>query len=257
MSGMAGINNSYTNYTDYGKLASGKKLMSAADGAAELAIANKINSQIAGYDAGTRNIGSGKDMLQIADGALGGVTDYLQRIRELALQASNSALMGPDDLNSIQQEIDQMKQGIADLAGNTQYNTKNVLDGSSSSLQIATNGNGSSVNISGANATLQALGIADFNVTGDFDLQTIDNALEKVGSQRSSIGAKTNALDYLMNYNSTTSYNLTGASSRLEDLDYPKAVSDQKKKEVLQLYSIMMQKREQENQINRMSLMWK
>ncbi|MCI8993400.1 MAG: flagellin FliC5 [Eubacterium sp.] len=257
MSGIAGLGNSYTSYTDYGKLASGKRLQSAADGAAELAIANKINSQITGYDAGSRNIGSGKDMLQIADGALGGVTDYLQRIRELAVQASNSALMGPDDLNDIQQEINQMKQGIADLAGNTQYNARNVLDGSSSSLQIATNGNGSTISISGADATLQALGIADFDVTGSFDLQTIDNALEKVGGQRSSIGAKTNALDYLMNYNSNTSFNLTGAVSRLEDLDYPKAVSDQKKKEVLQLYSIMMQKREQENNANRMSLLWK
>ncbi len=242
MSGITGISSS--SYYDYGKLASGKRLQSASDGAAELAIATKINSQVNGYDVGTRNMQSGKELINVADGALGGVNDYLQRIRELALQASNSAIYSNDDLAGIQQEIEQMKQGINDIASQTQYNAQNILDGSKTSFQIAANGNGSSVTVNTASSLLKELGIADFDVTKDFNLDAIDQALTKVSGNRSSMGAQSNALDYAMSYNANASYNLVGAQSRLEDLDYPKAVSEQKKKETLQLYSLMMQKRQ-------------
>lgn len=242
MNGITGISSS--SYYDYGKLASGKRLQSASDGAAELAIATKITSQANGYDVGIQNMQSGKELINIADGALGGVNDYLQRIRELALQASNSAIYSNDDLAGIQQEVEQLKQGINDIATQTQYNAQNILDGSRNSFQIAVNGNGSSVMVNTANSLLEELGIADFDVTKDFDLDVIDQALMKVSGSRSSMGAKSNALDYAMNYNANASYNLVGAQSRLEDLDYPKAISEQKKKETLQLYGLMMQKRQ-------------
>lgn len=242
MNGITGINSS--SYYDYGKLASGKRLQSASDGAAELAIATKINSQVNGYDVGIRNMQSGKDLINIADGAMGGVNDYLQRIRELALQASNSAIYSNDDLGGIQQEIEQLKQGINDIATQTQYNAQNILDGSKTSFQIAANGNGGSVTVNTASSLLEELGIADFDVTKDFDLDAIDRALMKVSGSRSSMGAKSNALDYAISYNANASYNLVGAQSRLEDLDYPKAISEQKKQETLQLYSLMMQKRQ-------------
>lgn len=253
MSGISGISGiSSTSYRDYGKIASGNRLQSAADGAAELAIAQKINSQVGGYDKGIQNMQSGKDLLNIADGALSGVTDYLQRIRELALQASNSALMTDDDLQGIQQEIDYMKQGINDIASQTQYNRQNILDGSKSSFQIAMNGNGGSTTINTSNNLLRELGIENFDVTtGNFNLQDIDSALNKVSGNRSSMGAQSNALDYAINYNSNTSLNLVGADSRLEDLDYPKAISDLKKQQTLQLYSMMMQRRQMQDQANR------
>lgn len=250
MSGITGISSS--SYYDYGKLASGKRLQSASDGAAELAIATKINSQVNGYDVGIRNMQSGKELINVADGALGGVNDYLQRIRELALQASNSAIYSNDDLAGIQQEIEQMKQGINDIASQTQYNAQNILDGSRTSFQIAADGNGSSMGVNTTNSLLEQLGIADFDVTKNFDLDAIDRALTKVSGSRSSMGAQSNALDYAMSYNSNASYNLVGAQSRLEDLDYPKAVSEQKKKETLQLYSLMMQKRQMDDASVRM-----
>lgn len=249
MGGISGIGGSYySDYSIYGKLASGKRLQSAADGAAELAIAQKMDSQVRGYDQGIGNMQSGKELLNVADGALGGVNDYLQRIRELAIQASNSALYSDDDLESIQQEIDQLKQGIGNIASQTQYNAQNILDGSRDSYQIAMNGNGGSMTLNTANSLLSELGIEDFDVTGDFDISVIDKALEKVGSSRSSMGAQSNALDYAIRYNANTSYNLVGAQSRLEDLDYPKAISEQKKQETLQLYSLMMLRRRQNDQ---------
>ena len=250
MSSITGIGSSYTSY---GNLASGNKLQSAADGAAELTIAEQQNTQITGYQVGANNMQSGKEVLNISDAAMGSVNDYLQRIRELALQASNTATVSDSDRQGIQNEIDQMKQGISDIASQTQYNTQNLLDGTNTGFQMATDGNGSSTTAQTGNATLDALGITDFDVTGEFDLQAIDDALTKVSESRSSMGAKSNALDYAMNYNALAAENLTGANSRLEDLDYPQAISEQKKKETLQTYTLMMQRKQQENQNNQIS----
>ena len=258
MSDVSGLGtSSYNSYSDYGKFASGSKINSAADGAAESAILEKENAQINGYQAGTNNIQSGKEVLNITDSALGSINDYLQRIRELALDASNTAIYTDEDRASMQDEIEQMKQGIADVASNTSYNTLPLLDGSNMGMNIATDANGSGTVVSTPNATLEALGIADFDVTGAFDLKTIDDAIQTVSAGRSSVGAQSNALDYAMNYNSNTMENLTAAKSTLEDLDYPQAISDQKKKETLQLYTLMMQRKQQENEEQKVSMMYR
>ena len=84
------------------------------------------------------------------------------------------------------------------------------------------------------NSTLEALGIADLDVTsGDFSLDSIDNALKMVTSQRSNLGAYTNRLEHTYNYNTRASLEQLSSRSRLEDLDLPKAVSEKKKQEVL------------------------
>lgn len=257
MGGISGIGGT-SSYAVYGQIASGNRLTSAAQGAAELAIAEKQTSQVKGYDAATNNLKAGKDVLNISDAALSGVTDYLQRIRELALEASNSALYTDDDLQGIQDEIDQMKQGIADIASQTQYNRMNLLDGSKSNgFQIASDGNGNSLTIhKSADATLKALGIADFDVTKSFDLSTIDNALEKVNSTRSKGGAESNRLDYAINFNSYVSLNTSASRSRMADTDYGKAVTELKKQQNLQTYAVMMQKRKMQDEARRMQNFW-
>lgn len=255
MSGISSINHT-SFYTDYGRFASGKKIQSAADGAAELSIIQKEDAQARGYKAGENNIGAAKDLLNIADGAMAGIADYLQRIRELAVQASNTALYSYSDRASIQMEVDQLKQGIADIASQTNYNTKKLLDGSNSRLNIATDANGNGMSIDTTNATLAMLGIADFDVTKDFDLQDIDDALAKVSAGRSSMGARSNALDYAYNYSTNARLNVTASKSRLEDLDFPKAISEQKKKETLQEYALFMQKKRQEAETNRMKILF-
>ncbi len=231
-----------TDYRDYGRFASGKRVQSAADDAAALSIIEKEEAQLRGQRAGQRNIGSGQDLLNVADGGMAGITDYLQSIRELAVQAANSAVMSDSDRSAIQAQIDQYKKGISDLASQTSFNTKNLLDGSTGDLNIATDSDGGSIELSTGDATLDALGIADFDVTGDFDIQDIDDALAKVTSSRSQMGAQYNALGYAYNYSTNASLNLSGAQSRLEDLDYPQAISDIKKKQTLQEYAFYMRK---------------
>ncbi len=250
MSSISSVTSS--SYTDYGQYASGKKIESAADGAAELTIIEEEDTQVRGYEVGADNISSAQSMLNVSDGALSGIADYLQRIRELAVQASNSALMTDSDLASIQSEIDQLKQGISDIASNTSYNTKNLLDGSNSSMDIMTDASGNSITIQNVNATLEALGIADFDVTGDFDISDIDDALDLVNSARSSVGAQSNALDYAYSYNTSAAFYTTASKSSLEDLDYPEAISEQKKQQTLEEYMLYMQKKQQEDEQNKM-----
>ncbi len=231
----------------YSQLASGYRINSAADDAAGLGIAEREDAQIKGMDQGTNNMESLKDVTRVADGALSGITDSLQRMRELAVQASNG-LLTSSDRGAIQEEINQLKQGISDIAGQTTYNTKNILDGSNPAFSAATDGNGNSMGIDNGNATLQSLGIASFDVTGDFDISDIDKALDKVNSMRAVTGAQSNALDYQIDVSKYSSYNTTAAKSRIEDLDYPQAVSEQKKQQLLETYTLMMQKKKQEQE---------
>ncbi|MCR4955115.1 MAG: flagellin FliC5 [Lachnospiraceae bacterium] len=249
MSNISGINNSLAN--TYAQLSSGKRINSAADDAAGLAIAQEQNTQVAGYEKGIENVQSGQELINVADSGMSGITDYLQRIKELALSASNTALMGEEDLNAIQDEIDQLKEGINDIAKNTNYNGKTLLDGSNQAFNLATDANGITKSISSANSVVEALGIADFDVTtGNFDMETIDNAIESVSTMRSEMGAQSNALEYVKNYNSEAAYNHASASSKVEDLDYPTAVTQKKKEETLLQYQIMMQRRKQEDEEN-------
>lgn len=233
-------------YQNYRQLSSGKRINSAADDAAGLAIAQKMLTQSNGYDVGWRNAATSQDMLNVAEGGLSKITDSLQRIRELSIQASNTAVYGDDDRESMQQEIDQLKDYISDAAKNTQFNTMNLLDGTMGSSHVASSPDGSGMDIKMPNAVLESLGISDYDVTGNFDISTIDDAIEKVSSARSELGASYNRLGYTMNYNSYASYNVTASRSRIEDLDYASAVSDMKKNSLLQEYRIMMQKKQQE-----------
>ena len=246
MNGITSMQRSSTSYADYGKFASGKKVNRAADGAAELAIIQKQEAQTRSYKAGENNIGAAKDMLNVADGAMSGITDYLQKIRELGVRASNTATITDAERTSIQAQIEQYKQGISDIAKQTSFNTKPLLNGMSQKYNIMTDATGNGMKITTADATLQALGIADFDVTKDFDLTQVDDALARESAGRSGMGAQSNALEYAYRYSTNTRLNVTAGKSRLEDLDYGQAVSEQKKKQTLQQYAFFMQKKQME-----------
>lgn len=244
MNGISSVNSSM----DYGKIASGKKINSAADDASGLAISEKLKSQTNGMDVGRSNAKDGVNVLNIADGALGGIQDSLQRIRELSVQAGG--LRTSSDLKAIQQEINGLMKGIQGTAEGTEFNTMKLLDGSKASMNIATNPDGSGMEIQLANSTLDALGLNGYDVTGKFDISVIDKALERVSESRSSMGAATNALGYASNYNSNASLQLTSAQSRIEDLDIPKAISEQKKNETLNTYkNAMLRKQMDQNSL--------
>lgn len=219
------------------RLASMKKLNKAKDNAAGLAIAQRLLSQQKGLDVGTDNALTGRDMYQVAEGGLSGISDSLQRIKELAVQASN-ATYSADDKKAVQQEIEGLKATITDAARGTEFNTLKLLDGSMSDKNIAMNPDGGGMKIQIESSTLETLGIADFDVTGNFDMSAIDNAISQVSSNRSTIGSAMNRLGHGVNYNNYASQNLLTSRSRIEDLDAGKGISDLKKNQVLQQYNM-------------------
>lgn len=245
------ISNSLGTNNIYGQIASGRRINSAADDAAGLAISNKLESQTRGTDAATNNAKAGVSALNISDGALGQINDSLQRIYELGVKASNKLTNGPEELKAIQSEISGLMGGIEDIAKGTEYNTLKLLDGSMADMDLATNPDGSGMSIKMANSTLESLGIDGFDVTGDFDLSKISDAISKVSDSRSQIGATTNALEYTVNRNNLTAENLTASKSKIEDLDIFEAVSKMKKDELMDTYQIMLQKKQQENEQNK------
>ena len=216
----------------YGKIASGTRIQTAADDAAGLAIANKLEREGNGMDVAASNIQDGIGVANIQDGALETMQDSLQRIRELSVKASNG-LYGDSEKQMIQGEIDQLLQDIEQTAVGTQYNEKHLLDGSMADMYIASNPSaGEGMKIQMENATLKALGLED-----------IDRAMEKINTARSNTGASTNAMEHAYNYNKGASEQLLASRSRIEDLDVPKAVSEQKQEKLMQDYRMAMLRR--------------
>ena len=112
------------------RLSSGLKINKAGDNPAGLAISNKMKTQIDGLDQAESNATDGESVLNIADGALNEVSSILQRIRELSVQAANE-INTYEDCQSIQDEIDKLKEEVDRISTDTEYNTKILLDGSS------------------------------------------------------------------------------------------------------------------------------
>ena len=173
-----------------------------------------------------------KGVANIMDGALGTMQDSLQRIRELSLKASNS-LYGDDEKQMIQTEIDQILQDIEHTALGTQYNEKQLLDGSMADMYIASNpsaGEGMSIKMEKRLRILILLVL----------VSRIDSAMEKINTARSNTGATTNAMEHAYNYNRGASEQLLAARSRIEDLDMPKAITRQKQDKLMQDYRMEM-----------------
>ena len=119
------------------RLSTGLRINSAKDDAAGLAITSRMTSQIRGYAVAIRNSNDGISMTQTAEGALGQVTDMLQRMRELSVQAGNGA-MSAADRSSLQLEVEQMKAEINNVATKTNHNNIKLLDGSAGKITLQT-----------------------------------------------------------------------------------------------------------------------
>jgi flagellin len=150
--------------TSLQRLSSGLRINSAKDDAAGLAISERFTSQIKGLNQAVRNANDGISLAQTAEGGLQTAGDLLQRVRELAVQSANGT-NSASDRASINQEVNQLKQELTRVAGNTQFNGQNVLDGTLSAAQFQVGAN--------ANQTI-SVGIASAKGSdiGSFDLQS-------------------------------------------------------------------------------------
>ena len=117
------------------RLSTGLRINSAKDDAAGLAITNRMTSQVRGLAVATRNANDGISMAQTADGALGNVTDILQRMRELAVQSANAS-NSADNRTAIQAEVSQLKTQIDQIASTTNFNDIKLMDGSAGKVDL-------------------------------------------------------------------------------------------------------------------------
>lgn len=219
------------------KMATGRRINSAADDAAGLAISEKLLSQSNGYSVANRNAEDGQSVANVADGGLDGIQDSLQRMRELSVQASNGTY-SDEDKALIQKEIVQLKSTITDQVKGTQFNTIKLLD-NTSEINLATNPSGTGTSMKMVDTSLETLGIADFDVTKNFSINSIDKAIAKVSSARADFGATSNRLDHVISSNDITNHNLIASMSRIVDTNYGQAVTDYNTQNALNQYSYM------------------
>jgi flagellin len=219
------------------KLSSGYKINRAGDDAAGLAISEKMRSQIRGLDKASTNAQDGISLIQVAEGALNETHSILQRMNELATQAANDTNTSIDRSN-IQQEVDQLTSEINRIRSTTQFNTMNLLDGSFSdkNLQVGSLcGQKISIKIGNMNAStlgVSGLHVSSFEAAGSA-MSKIQNAIDKVSTQRAYLGAIQNRLEHTIANLDTASENTQAAESRIRDTDMAKEMVTYSKNNIL------------------------
>lgn len=227
------------------KLSSGMRINKASDDAAGLSISEKMRNQIRGLDQAQRNAQDGISLIQTAEGGMNETHSILQRMRELVVQGANGTNTG-DEIDNIQTEITQLQEEITTIASRTNFNGQNLLDGSVSgtsgiNLQVGANG-GDTLNIAIGDMRASGLGVGSGQISlssgttaAEFSdaIQDIDTAIKSVSTERSNLGAKQNRLDHTINNLATSSENLTGAESRIRDVDMAKEMMEFTKNNIL------------------------
>ena len=229
------------------RLSSGKKINSAADDAAGFAIAERMTAQVRGLNMATKNANDGLAMLATIENATNDVTDMLQRVRELAVQAANDT-NSSTDRSYLQLEVDSLMAEINRVSSQTVYNNQKVLDGNQSgTLQVGTE-DGQTISFNIASIDTSTLGLTDFDdgnggtanisVMSASDaaqaLDKISSAIEQVAGDRAGYGALSNRLEYTVSNLMNVAEFTTAARSRIEDADFAAESARLAKAQVLQ-----------------------
>lgn len=162
------------------RLSSGYKINSAEDNPAGMAISNKMKAQIEALDQAKSNSSDAQNVMKIADGALGEVSSMLQRIRELAVQGASDTY-SENDKKALQSEIDELTKEVDRISGDTEYNTKSLLDGSSDT-RVYVRQRDANGNMTQVNSYITRINFSD-NVSSDkYELTVNSLATQAAGS---------------------------------------------------------------------------
>lgn len=226
------------------RLSSGKRINSAKDDAAGLAISERMRAQIRGLNQASRNAQDGISLIQTAEGGLNESHAILQRMREITVQAGNDTLTSNDRLK-LQDEFDELIEGLNDIGERTEFNTQSLLDGSfkDKKLQIGAN-SGQFMEISINDMTSDGLSLTDLSLSSHEDsgetLSVLDTAIESVSRERSRLGAMENRLGHTISNLDNQAFNLTNAESRIRDADMGKEIMNMVKHNILNQAAQMM-----------------
>ena len=249
--------NSFNLRASMEKLSSGERINKAGDDASGLAVSEKMRSQIRGLNQASRNIGDAVSFVQVAEGYLQGTTDVLQRIRELAVQASNG-IYSDEDRMQIQVEVSQLVAEVDRIASSAQFNGMNMLTGgfareSDQIMQFQVGAN-MDQNIRAYIGTMTATALGLKGIQGDESnvisvaspdesntaLATVDEALKNVNKQRADLGAYQNRMEMAQNGINVAAENLQASESRIRDTDMATEMVNYVKNQVLSQASTAM-----------------
>ncbi|HHJ13524.1 MAG TPA: flagellin FliC [Gammaproteobacteria bacterium] len=230
------------------RLSSGLRVNSAKDDAAGLAIAERMNAQVRGLTVGIRNAGDGISLAQTAEGALGSVTEALQRMRELAVQSAN-ATNGADDRTSLDNEFQDLATEIGRILSGTEFNGTAILAGGAGTqtFQVGANNTANDrISITTTdmanNADITAATGTDVttsaNAQGAIDL--IDTALDTVNSERSTYGAAQSRIEISVRSLEITRENTAAARGRIVDADFAAETANLTRSQILQQAGVSM-----------------
>ena len=240
------------------RLSTGKRINSAKDDAAGLAIATSMTSQIRGMTQGIRNANDGISLAQTAEGGLNEVTNMLQRVRELGVQSASGTYQDTDRAN-LQAEVTELKSQIDAVIANSEFNGVKLFDASTASVTIQA-GAESTDTIDLAMADLSGLSAATFDVGPDAAsattaIATADAQLEAISTARATLGAGQSRLESAVNTLTNNVTNLSDARSRIEDTDYSAETTALAKSQILSQASSAMLAQANQSQQNVLSLL--
>ena len=263
------------------RLATGKRINSAKDDAAGLAISTSMTASIKGMSQGIRNANDGISLAQTAEGALSEVSNMLQRVRELAVQSASGTYQ-KTDRDSMQSEVTALTDQINDVLTKTQFNGNNLFaTGNAGASGAITNTAGSNVastfviqtgantgdtvtltstKIDGTNLVSAALQVTGATAAAGVTAATatigkVDAALADVNANRASLGAGQNRLESAVNNLTNNVSNLSDARSRIADADYSSETTAMAKAQILSQASTAMIAQANQSQQNVLSLL--
>jgi flagellin len=221
------------------KLSSGYRINKAADDAAGLSISENLRSQVGGLKVASRNAQDGINVVQTADGALSETTSILQRMRDLAVQASNTGSQDSNAQSAANTEVTQLKTELDRIATTTKFGSQALLNGSySGTFQVgayATSADQISVSISAMGVS--GLGVSAISLMGasaSAAISAIDAALQTVNAQRANLGATQNRFQHTINNLSVSVENLSASESQIRDTDMAAEMTNYSRANILQ-----------------------
>lgn len=226
---------------NFSRLSSGLRIATAADDAAGLGISERMRSQIRSLSQAGRNAQDGISLAQTAEGAMNEISNNLNRMRELALQAANGT-MSADDQAIIDVEFQALIEEIDRIATETEFNGTNLLDaGGDIDIQVGLD-SGEVITIVENDVTAATLAIdslsADSASNASAALAAIDAAINTVNTSRGNLGAVQNRLSSAFRSIQNTRESLSAAESRIRDVDVASETADLTRNSILQQASV-------------------
>jgi flagellin len=219
--------------TSMQRLSSGLRVNSAKDDAAGLAIADRMNAQIRGINVAIRNANDGISLAQTAEGALATVTDVLQRMRELAVQAQNGS-NGTSDRANLNTEFAQLQQEITRIAAQTKFNGTAIVGSGAGTqtFQVGAN-NGDTMTIT-TSQVATVTGDVTTSANASTAMAAIDAALDTITTSRATYGAAMSRFEFAISNLQITGENQSAARGRIMDADFASETANLSRAQILQ-----------------------